>query len=57
VRSASISPSLVSGLGRHHPPERDCGSSRFRGLCFNPRSGCQHKAWGEAQRNPRNRSI
>jgi len=23
----------------------------------NPRSGCEHKAWGEAQRNPRNQPL
>jgi hypothetical protein len=26
---------------------------RHRRSDLNPRSGCQHKAWGEAKRNPR----
>jgi hypothetical protein len=51
-------------MGRH-----ECHVSSFprphgRGYCIvtiapdlNPRSGCQHKAWGGAKRNPRNPSL
>jgi hypothetical protein len=29
------------------------GSSSINKIFQSPQSGCQHKAWGEAQRNPR----
>jgi hypothetical protein len=48
---------FLYGFKYQHESRLKESLSNLRNIFTNPRSGCQHKAWGGAPRNPRDDDV